>query len=57
LQGQDGEIFVPAGFATKRGNVQIPPNKSKEGVHVFGRNALQGGIAADRAMGAERVTE
>jgi hypothetical protein len=53
LQGQNRKIFVPAGFAAKRRNVQIPPEESKQGVHVFGRDALQGGIPANRAVRVE----
>ena len=48
---------MPARFAAKRRNVQLPPDKSKQGVYVFGRNPLQGEIAADWAMGVERITE
>jgi hypothetical protein len=55
LQWQKGEIFVPAGFAAKRRNAQIPPDESEQGVHEFGRNALQGEIAANRTVGMERI--
>jgi hypothetical protein len=44
---------MPAGFATKRGYVQVSPEKSKHGVHMFGRNAFQGKIAANRAVGVK----
>jgi hypothetical protein len=57
LQGQNRKIFVPAGFAAKRRNVQIPPEESKQGVHVFGRDALQGGIAANRAVRVDGIAE
>ena len=48
---------MPAGFAAKRRNVQIPPDNPKQSVHVFRRDALQGGIAADWAVGVERTAE
>ena len=48
---------MPAGCAAKCRNMKIPPEKSKRGVYVFGRNSLQREIAADWAMGAERVTQ
>ena len=57
LQRQNREIFMPAGFAAKRRNVQIPPDKSKSRIHVFGCNPFQGGIAADRAVGVKRSTK
>lgn len=46
---------MPAWFAAKGRNMQIAPNKPKRGVHVLGRNALERRIAADGAMGVERI--
>jgi len=57
LQGQNREIFMPARFAAKRRDAQISPHKSEQRVHVFGRNALQGEIPADRAVGVERIAQ
>ena len=55
LLGQNREIFMAAGFAAKRRNAQISPHESEHRVDVFRRNALQGKIPADRAMGVERI--
>ena len=57
LKGQNREILIPAGLAAERWYVQIPPDNPKQGVHVFRRNALQSGIAADRTVGVERIAE
>ena len=57
LQGQNREIFVPARVAAERRDAQIPPEKSEDGVHVFRRDALQSKIAANRAMGVERIAQ
>jgi hypothetical protein len=57
LHGQNRKILIPAGFAAKGRNVQIPPDKPEKGVYMFGRNPLQSGIAADRAVGVERIAQ
>ena len=56
-QRKHREILVPARLAAERRNMQVPPDKPKQGVHVFGRNAFQCGIAADRAVSVERIAE
>jgi hypothetical protein len=48
---------MPAGLAAERRDMQMPPDKSKKGIHVLGRNAFQGRIAANRAVGVERSAE
>jgi hypothetical protein len=57
LKRQNREVLIPAGSAAERRNMQIPPDNPKQGVHMFGRDALQRGIAANRAMGVERIAE
>ena len=57
VQREYREIFMPARSAAKSGNAQISPDESKRGVHVFGRNALQGKIPANRAVSVERIAQ
>ena len=48
---------MAAGFATIGGNAKSRPEEREGVIHVFGRDALQIDIAANRAVRVERIAE